>query len=114
MSMNTEGRNNRSKHLDKMNALEIVRLMDREEEIVLRAMRDAQDGLAMAAEKAAEAFQKGGRVIYVGSGTSGRIATMDAAEMPPTFGIESDRFVALTSGGPATEAKAQEDAEDDP
>lgn len=114
MSMNTEGRNHRSKNLDKLGAIEIVRLMDREEEIVLRAMRDAQEGLAIAAEQAAEAFQRGGRVIYVGSGTSGRIATMDAAEMPPTFGIEADRFVALTSGGPLTEAKAQEDAEDDP
>lgn len=114
MSMNTEGRNNRSKNLDKMSATEIVQLMDREEDAVLRAMRDAQGGIAQAAEKAAEAFQRGGRVIYVGSGTSGRIATMDAAEMPPTFGIDSERFVALVSGGPATDSKAQEDAEDDP
>jgi len=114
MSMNTEGRNNRSKNLDKMTAVEIVRLMDREEEAVLRAMHEAQDDIALAAEKAAEAFQRGGRVIYVGSGTSGRIATMDAAEMPPTFGIDGNRFVALVSGGPLSEATAQEDAEDDP
>lgn len=114
MSMNTEGRNNRSKNLDKMSAVEIVRLMDREEETVLRAMRDADEGIAEAAVQAADAFQRGGRVIYVGSGTSGRIATMDAAEMPPTFGIDAESFVALVSGGPSTDAKAQEDAEDDP
>ncbi len=114
MSMNTEGRNKRSMNLDKMSAIEVVRLMDQEEEVVLRAMQDAQQGIAEAAMHAAEAFQRGGRVIYVGSGTSGRIATMDAAEMPPTFGIESDRFVALVSGGSKTESKAQEDAEDDP
>lgn len=112
--MNTEGRNKRSMNLDKLSAIEVVRLMNEEEDIVLRAMRDAEPDLALAAEKAAEAFQRGGRVIYVGSGTSGRIATMDAAEMPPTFGVEDDRFVALVSGGSKTEARAQEDAEDDP
>ncbi len=114
MSMNTEGRNSRSKHLDKMSAIDIVRLMDQEEEIVMRALRDAQAEISQAAIRAAEAFQKGGRIIYVGAGTSGRIATMDAAEMPPTFGVEPNRFIALVSGGQSTESKAQEDAEDDP
>src|SRR6185312_13892708 len=70
-------------------------------------------GLAEAAEHAAEAFQRGGRVIYVGAGTSGRIATTDAAEMPPTFGIDSDRFVALVAGGSSANERAIEDAEDD-
>ena len=111
--MSTESRNPRSFGLDKMNAREIVRLMNEEEFIVLRALQEAEAGLAAAAEKAARAFLEGGRIIYVGSGTSGRIATMDAAEMPPTFGIESDRFVALVSGGSSAESKAQEDAEDD-
>lgn len=112
--MNTEGRNNRSKNLDKMSALEIVRLMDKEEETVLRAMHEADRDIAIAADRVANAFQDGGRIIYAGSGTSGRIATMDAAEMPPTFGVEPERFIALTSGGVASETRAHEDAEDDP
>lgn len=95
-----------------MSALEIVRLMNEEEQAVMRAMQGAEEGLAAATIKAAEAFAAGRRVIYVGAGTSGRIATMDAAEMPPTFGIEADRFVALQAGGNATATIAKEDAED--
>lgn len=112
--MSTEGRNPRSFSLDQMSAREIIRLMNEEEAVVTRALHDAEAGLAEATERAAQAFRDGGRVIYVGSGTSGRIATMDAAEMPPTFGIEGDRFLALISGGDTAQSKAQEDAEDDP
>lgn len=96
-----------------MSAKEIVRLMNEEEHAVIRALQAAEDPIAQACIRVAEAFQQGGRVIYLGSGTSGRIATMDAAEMPPTFGIDSDRFVALVSGGQVAEGKAVEDAEDD-
>ena len=112
--MSTESRNPRSYGLEKMSSQEIVRLMNEEEAIVLRALQAAEDSIALAIDKVSETFLKGGRVIYMGSGTSGRIATMDAAEMPPTFGIEPDRFVALTSGGQAANNKAVEDAEDDP
>ncbi len=114
MSKNTEARNPKSKRLDQMSAAEIVRLMDEDEIIVLEAVARAESQIAEAAEMAAQTFINGGRVIYVGAGTSGRIATMDAAEMPPTFGLEPDRFIALVSGGAATSSKAQEDAEDDP
>jgi N-acetylmuramic acid 6-phosphate etherase len=96
-----------------MNAREIVRLMDEEEHVVLRAMQSAQPQIAEAIIKVAECYGKGGRIFYVGSGTSGRVATADAAEMPPTFGIEPDRFVAIVSGGTASNDKAIEDAEDD-
>lgn len=111
--MSTESRNPRSRHLDQMSAEEIVHLMNAEEAVVLKVLEDAAPEIAIAAERAAEAFLHGGRVIYVGSGTSGRIAIMDAAEMPPTFGIEPDRFVALVSGGSEAGGKAVEDAEDD-
>lgn len=97
-----------------MSAREIVRLMNEEEQLVFRIMQSAEAAIATAVERAAVAFQSGGRVIYLGSGTSGRIAQMDAAEMPPTFGIPGDRFVALVSGGAAAVASAVEDAEDDP
>lgn len=111
--MATENRNPRSIGLDQMNAKEIVRLMNEEEQIVMRVLHSAENQIAMAAEKVAEAFLKGGRIIYLGSGTSGRIATMDAAEMPPTFGIDGDRFIALVSGGFMAAGRAIEDAEDD-
>lgn len=111
--MATESRNPRSYGLDKMNAREIVRLMDEEEHHVFRVMQSVQEQLAEAIEKVAEAYRNGGRIFYVGSGTSGRIATADAAEMPPTFGIEPDRFIAIVSGGPGAAEAAYEDAEDD-
>jgi N-acetylmuramic acid 6-phosphate etherase len=110
--MSTEGRNPRSIGLDKMSTQEIVRLMNEEEMAVLRAVQSAEESIAKCAEMAAKAFQDGRRVIYVGAGTSGRIATMDAAEMPPTFGIDADRFVALHAGGNTATTKAVEDAED--
>lgn len=111
--MGTEARNPRSYGLHKMSAREIVRLMNEEEFAVFRAMQLAEEAIAIAAEHAAQAIREGGRVIYVGAGTSGRVATMDAAEMPPTFGIEPDRFVALIAGGASAGEKAIEDAEDD-
>lgn len=97
-----------------MSAAEIVRLMNEEELTVIRALRDAEKDLALVAERVASAFLSGGRVIYLGAGTSGRIAMMDAAEMPPTFGVDPGRFIALISGGPGASDIAVEDAEDDP
>jgi N-acetylmuramic acid 6-phosphate etherase len=111
--MATEARNPRSYGLADMSAIEIVRLMNGEEAAVLKALQSADEAIAVAAEKAAEAFLRGGRIVYVGAGTSGRVAAMDAAEMPPTFGIEPDRFIALIAGGSEAGAKAVEDAEDD-
>jgi N-acetylmuramic acid 6-phosphate etherase len=96
-----------------MSAHEIVRLMNEEEETVFRAMRQAEGELAIVTGHAAEAFIAGGRVVYLGAGTSGRIAQADAAEMPPTFGIDGDRFIALVAGGNVAEGKALEEAEDD-
>lgn len=100
-------------NLHESSALEIVALMNDEERTVLEAMDRAKGQIALAAEKAAECFRKGGRVIYLGAGTSGRLAVMDAAEMPPTFGIQQDRFIALIAGGTGASEKATEKAEDD-
>jgi N-acetylmuramic acid 6-phosphate etherase len=96
-----------------MTAEQIVRLMDEEERNAFRAIEAVESELAETAKRVAQTFSLGGRVVYVGAGTSGRIATMDAAEMPPTFGIEPDRFVALVAGGPEAGQRAIEDAEDD-
>lgn len=111
--MGTESRNPRSFGLDRMSAHDIIRLMNEEEQIVFRALQSAEDSLATVAQRAAEAFVSGGKIVYLGAGTSGRIAIMDAAEMPPTFGIDSDRFVAVVAGGANALTGAIEDAEDD-
>lgn len=110
--MGTEARNPRSIGLDRMSASEIVRLMTEEEHAVVRALAAASDSIALAAEKMAETFQAGGRIVYVGAGTSGRVARMDAAEMPPTFGTPPDQIIALVAGGDGATSKAIEDAED--
>lgn len=95
-----------------MSAREIARLMNEEDQNVLRAMHSAEEKLAIAGEHAGKAFLEGARVIYVGAGTSGRVAFMDAAEMPLTFGLEPGRFVVLHAGhGPASSVYG-EDAED--
>lgn len=112
--MGTEARNPRSYGLDKMSAQQIVRLMNEEEAIVLRVLHGAEESIAVAIEQASEAYLRGGRVIYLGAGTSGRIAMADAAEMPPTFGLDPECFVALIAGGNASGSIAVEDAEDDP
>jgi N-acetylmuramic acid 6-phosphate etherase len=96
-----------------MSPEQIVRLMNEEEHAVLRALQAEEANIATAMEHVARAFTTGGRVFYIGAGTSGRIATMDAAEMPPTFGIEPDRFVAIIAGGQSAGTTAVEDAEDD-
>jgi len=89
-----------------MSAQEIVRLMNEEEQIVMRSLVAAEEAIAKAADKAAEAYRNDGRVVYVGAGTSGRIAIIDALEMPATFGVAPDRFVAI-------EAQALGTPEDD-
>ncbi len=111
--MGTESRNPRSFGLDRMDADAIVRLMDEEEGATLQAVAGAAREIATAAARVAEAFRQGGRIVYVGAGTSGRVATADAAEMPPTFGVEPGRFVALIAGGSGAGTHAVEDAEDD-
>lgn len=110
--MSTEKRNPRSIGLDRMTSQQIVRLMNEEEHQVLRAMHAAEDSLAVAADRVAQTFCEGGRIVYVGAGTSGRVAIMDAAEMPPTFGVPRDRFIAVVAGGFEASMSAVADAED--
>ncbi len=112
--MGTESRNPRSYGLDRMDADAIVRLMDEEERATLRAVEAVASEIAFTASQAAEAYRRGGRIVYVGAGTSGRVATMDAAEMPPTFGTDPSRFVSVIAGGSVAGSIAVEDAEDDP
>ena len=86
--LNTEMRNPNTMHIDKMNALEIAQVMNRENMNSVLAVEKALPQVAKAIDAAAEAIGNGGKMIYIGAGTSGRLGIQDAAECPPTFGVE--------------------------
>ena len=96
-----------------MSAAEVVALMDAEEAAVLDALRSAAAQLAVIAERVAATYQAGGRVFFLGAGTSGRIAVAEAAELPPTFGVPEDRFVPFIASGPSGGPSAITRSEDD-
>lgn len=108
----TEQMDNAPKPLDTMSALEITQWMSESESAVQRALHGAQESIASAIERAARAYQDGGRVIYLGAGTSGRLGVLDASECPPTFGVSSDRFVGIIAGGDKALRNSIEGAED--
>ena len=108
----TEHRNAASKNLDRMSAVEIVRLMNREDRKVAAAVARELPAIARAAEAITKAIRNGGRLIYVGAGSSGRMAVLDAAECPPTFGTSPELVQALIAGGRPAVTGAVEGAED--
>jgi N-acetylmuramic acid 6-phosphate etherase len=109
--LSTEQPNPRSARLDRLSAIQLVRLMNREDQRVVRAVARAAVPIARAAEWVAASFRQGGRLFLVGAGTSGRLAVLEAAECPPTF--NSDRVIALMAGGRQAVFRSQEGAEDD-
>lgn len=108
----SEQRNAASKNLDRMSALQIVRLMNREDRKVAEAVGRALPAIARAVDTIVKAIENGGRLIYVGAGTSGRMAVLDAAECPPTFGTSPKLVQAVIAGGRAAVTGAVEGAED--
>jgi N-acetylmuramic acid 6-phosphate etherase len=108
----TEKRNAASKKLDRMTAREIVQLMNREDRKVAVAVGRVSGAIARAADAIVGAIRKGGRLIYVGAGSSGRMGVLDAAECPPTFGTSPKLVVALIAGGRRAITRAVEGAED--
>ena len=111
--MTTERRNPRTMQLDTMSELEIVTVMNEEDARVPLAIAKKLPEVAQAAHWAAEAFAAGGRLFYMGAGTSGRLGVLDAAECPPTFGVDPGQVVGLIAGGERAFIKAVEGAEDD-
>src|SRR5881409_815370 len=109
----TEQRNPRTDRIDVASPLEIVDLLNAEDASVPGAVRAARQDVARAIDLAVEAFRRGGRLIYVGAGTSGRLGVLDAAECPPTFGTPPDMVVGVIAGGPQSLVKGLEGAEDD-
>jgi len=108
----SEQRNGTSKNLDRMPALEIVRLMNREDRKVAVAVGRDLPAIARAVDAIVDAMRKGGRLIYAGAGSSGRMAVLDAAECPPTFGTSPKLVQALIAGGRRAVTGAVEGAED--
>jgi len=108
----SEQRNGTSKNLDRMSALEIVRLMNREDRKVAVAVGRELPAIARAVDAIVGAIRNGGRLIYAGAGSSGRMAVLDAAECPPTFGTSPKLVQALIAGGRRAVTGAVEGAED--
>src|SRR5580704_9919463 len=108
----TEQRLAASKNFDRMTAVEIVRLMNREDRKVAAAVARKLPAIARAVDAIVAAMRHGGRLIYAGAGSSGRMAVLDAAECPPTFGISKKKMIALIAGGRRAVTGAVEGAED--
>ena len=110
----TEQRNPRSEGIDRLPPLDIVRIINDEDATVAEAVRQEEEAIARAVELALAAFRRGGRLIYVGAGTSGRLGVLDAAEMPPTYGTDPAMVQGVIAGGYAALVRSQEGAEDHP
>lgn len=110
--INTEARNIESMNVDLMSPLEIVTLINNEDANVHTAIATQLDKVAVVVEHAASAISKGGRIIYIGAGTSGRLGVLDAVECPPTYGVSDQLVIGLIAGGEKAFVKAQEGAED--
>lgn len=111
-SLTTEQRNPGSMNLDKMSALDIAKLINSEDYNAVGAVREVLPQVAKVIELASEKLQQGGRIIYIGAGTSGRLGVLDASECPPTFGVSPDVVVGIIAGGDGALRCAVEGAED--
>ncbi|MDE2979838.1 MAG: N-acetylmuramic acid 6-phosphate etherase [Gemmatimonadota bacterium] len=110
----TEQRNPRSEAIDRRSSLEIVRIINDEDRSVAEAVRSEAAAIAEAVDLAVASFRSGGRLIYVGAGTSGRLGVLDATEMPPTYGTDPEMVQGVIAGGLKALVRSQEGAEDNP
>ena len=108
----TEQRNPNSMHVDSLSALEIVQLMNEEDKQVPLAIEKCLPQIAQAVECIVTAFQQGGRLVYIGAGTSGRLGVLDASECPPTFGVSPEMVKGIIAGGERALRHPIEGAED--
>jgi N-acetylmuramic acid 6-phosphate etherase len=110
----TEQRNPRSMRIDQLSTLEIVDVIAAEDRMIAEAVSEERQSIALAIDIVFDCFQRGGRLIYVGAGTSGRLGVLDASEMPPTYGTDPEQVQGIIAGGYAALTRAQEGAEDHP
>ena len=113
-ALTTERRNPHTMNLDEMSPLEIAQTMNQEDEQAVLAVRKVLPEIATAITWATESLKAGGRIIYIGAGTSGRLGVLDAVECPPTFGVSPDTVVGIIAGGERAFTIAQEGVEDSP
>lgn len=113
-SMSSEARNEHSMDIDLLSSLEIVQRINQQDQTVAHSVSQCLPQVAAVADRIVEAFSHGGRLVYLGAGTSGRLGILDAVECPPTFSVPASKVVALIAGGDGAVYKAVEGAEDDP
>jgi N-acetylmuramic acid 6-phosphate etherase len=108
----TEQRNPRSSRIDQLSTIAVVDLINAEDRVVAAAVGEERAQIARAIDLVVECFGKGGRLIYIGAGSSGRLGVLDAAEMPPTFRTDPEMVQGIIAGGPGALVRSQEGAED--
>ena len=113
-TLETEARNPRTGELDAMSTLDLVTAMNEEDRTVAETVHRALPRIAAAVDVIAAHMRKGGRLVHLGAGTSGRLGVLDAAECPPTFSAEPGQVLGLIAGGPGAVLSAVEGAEDRP
>ena len=113
MGLGTEMRNPDTMNLDEMSPMEIISAMNREDAGVVAAVAEALPQVAQIVVFATQSLRLGGRIIYIGAGTSGRLGVLDAVECPPTFGVTDQEVIGLIAGGEGAFVRAKEGAEDD-
>ncbi|NRO68903.1 N-acetylmuramic acid 6-phosphate etherase [Lactobacillus helveticus] len=112
--LTTEQRNANTTHIDTMSTLEMVKTINNEDEKIAPAVGTQDEKIAQAIDIGAKRYHDGGRLIYIGAGTSGRLGVLDAVELVPTYGIKPERAIGLIAGGKSAMYLAVEGAEDDP
>ena len=110
----TEQRNPRSLRIDQLATLEIVDLINAEDRMIAGAVGEEREAIARCIDMVVESFRNGGRLFYVGAGTSGRLGVLDASEMPPTYRTDPEMVQGIIAGGYDALVRAQEGAEDKP
>ncbi len=110
----TEQRNEASREIDSLPTLEMLRIINLEDQKVALAVGAVLDSIATAVDAIHAAIERGGRLFYIGAGTSGRLGVLDASECPPTFNVPPDMVQGIIAGGPAALVRATEASEDDP
>ena len=113
-SLITEARNPYSEHIDELSTLEMLTVINQEDATVAMAVGSVLDPIARAVDGIAERFGRGGRLFYIGAGTSGRLGVLDSSECPPTFSVPPALVQAVIAGGDTALRKASEGAEDSP
>lgn len=110
--LTTEKRNSATMHIDNMSTLDMVKTINKEDQKVAEAVGTQEEQIAQTIDMASKKYHDGGRLIYIGAGTSGRLGILDAVELVPTYGISPDRAIGLIAGGKTAMYLAVEGAED--